>query len=131
MHKEKGFTVIELIVVIVILLTVGGFFLLQRADLATTIRDKERKIAVNSLYLVLTEVYYPEHKSYPAAINLADLKSLDPELFLDSHSINLSDGSTDNKFSYEGTNCDNENRCKSFKLSVTLEKEALYTKQPD
>jgi type II secretory pathway pseudopilin PulG len=127
MHKEKGFTVLEVAVVIVALLIIGVFFLVQRNDLETTARDQQRKVAINSMYYSLTEVYYQKNSFYPTSINADNLTSVSPELFTDTQGVQL--GETGSEYSYEGINCNSEGKCKGFKLIAVLEKEAEYIRE--
>ena len=55
--KQRGFTVIELMVVIVLLLVIGVVFLVQKNNIEVAARDDTRKIAINSIYYNLEEVY--------------------------------------------------------------------------
>ncbi len=63
MNKDHGFTVIELIVVIAVLLGAGILFFYQSNTIQASARDTQRKTDINTLYHNLTKVYYPEHKS--------------------------------------------------------------------
>jgi prepilin-type N-terminal cleavage/methylation domain-containing protein len=127
MSKERGFTVIEVIVAIVVLAIIGVFFLVQRNDLETTARDQQRKVAINSMYYGLTEVFYQKNSFYPTSISTDNLTSVSPELFTDTQGVQI--GEVNSEYSYEGINCDAEGKCKGFKLTAALEKEAEYIKE--
>jgi prepilin-type N-terminal cleavage/methylation domain-containing protein len=129
MRKEKGFTVIEVVVVIVILVIIGVFFLVQRNGLETTARDQQRKIAINSMYYGLTETFHKDNGFYPTSINSGNLKTVDPELFSDTQGVKI--GETGSEYFYEGTNCSSEGKCKGFKLTAILEKEAEYIRESE
>jgi prepilin-type N-terminal cleavage/methylation domain-containing protein len=128
MHKEKGFTVIEISVVIVILLIIGIFFWVQRGDMEATSHDQQRKTAINSLYYGLTEVFYKENGFYPTSINSDNLRGVSPESFVDTNNVAID--SANSEYFYEGINCDKDGKCKSFKLVTSLEKEAEYVREP-
>ena len=127
MKKEYGFTAIEISVIIAILLIIGIFFLLQRNNLESTTRDQQRKIAINSMYYGLKEVFYKENKFYPTSISSENLKSVDPKLFEDMNGVKI--GDIGSEYFYEGINCDMNGKCKSFKLIANMEKEAVYIRE--
>ena len=127
MGKEKGFTVTEVTVVIVVLIIIGVFFLIQRNDLETTARDQQRKVAINSIYHGLTEVFYKENGFYPTSIDPDKLTSVPAELFTDTSGVKIDE--TDSEYFYEGVNCGSDGKCKGFKLTALLEKEAEYVKE--
>jgi len=123
--KQRGFTVIELMVVIVLLLVIGVVFLVQKNNIEVAARDDTRKIAINSIYYNLEEVYYPIHKSYPKTINKATLPSIDPSLLKDSDGQVI--GTAGSDYRYEPTNC-TDTSCSGYTLRADLENEADYTK---
>ena len=127
MKNEKGFTVIELVVFIVILTVLAVFFIIQKDDLDATYADREKKIAVNAMYYSLTDIYHPEHGYYPSSIDEATLKGIDPELLKDYSGVYIYEA--DSEYKYEGLDCDGEGKCKQFKLSVELEKEPEFIKE--
>ena len=125
MKRAAGFTVLEIIIVIAFLGAATVLLLLQKDNLQATQRDNTRKTAINAMYYNLEEVFYEKNGFYPATIDSKTLRAMDPELFADPNGIKLGEeGST---YSYEGLNCDNE-KCRSYKLSAALEKEATYEK---
>ncbi|MCL1929953.1 type II secretion system GspH family protein [Candidatus Saccharibacteria bacterium] len=127
MQKEKGFTVIELAIAIVVLVIIGVFFLVQRNDLEVTARDQQRKVAINSIYYSLTEVFHKENGFYPTSINHGNLKSVAPELFIDTQGTAV--GEIGSEYFYEGINCNSDGKCRGFRLSAALEKEAEYIRE--
>lgn len=125
MKRSAGFTVIEIIVVIVFLGAATVLLLMQKDNLQATQRDNTRKTAINAMYYNLEEVFYEKNGYYPATVDSKTLRAMDPELFTDPDGIKLGEeGST---YTYEGLNCENE-KCKAYKLSAALEKEAVYEK---
>lgn len=124
--NQRGFTVLELLGVIVLLLIIGGVFWSQKSNIETATRDDKRKIAINAMYYSLEEVYYATNKSYPKNLSSTTLPSVDKSLFKDPRGVEL--GKSDSDYSYEGKNCNNTT-CKSYTLHARLENEADYEKQ--
>lgn len=125
MKRESGFTVIEIIAVVVFLGLVTTLLLIQRNNLAATGRDNDRKTAINAMYYNLEEVFYEKNKFYPSKIDSKTLRAMDPALFTDPDGIKMGDSSSD--YRYEGTNCLND-QCRSYTLRADLEREADYVK---
>lgn len=126
MKSSRGFTVIEIIVVISVFAFASAVFFIQRSNLEVANRDQERKTAINAMYYSLEEVYYKEHKSYPRVVNSTTLPSVDPALFKDPNGVAIGEG--DSEYSYTGLNCSND-ACKSYTLKTALENEADYIRK--
>lgn len=126
MKSSRGFTVIEIIVVISVFAFASVVFFIQRSNLEVANRDQERKAAINAMYYSLEEVYYKEHKSYPRVVNSTTLPSVDPALFKDPNGVAIGEG--DGEYSYTGLNC-SDDACKSYTLKTTLENEADYIRK--
>lgn len=138
MKKLSGFTVIELLVVVVILITAGLLFINQKSSLEATARDEERKVDINTLYHNLTKIYYKEHESYPTKLDSESLPAVPSETFKDPRGItinekadsNLNLTKRDSDYSYKPVGCDQEtNECQGFTLKATLENEAHFIKK--
>jgi type II secretory pathway pseudopilin PulG len=125
MKRSYGFTVIEVIVVVVFLGLATTLLLMQKTDLAAAQRDNQRKTAINAMYYNLEEVYYAKNGYYPPKIDSTILTAMDPNLFTDPDSTVINDSGAE--YHYNASNCQN-NQCKSYKLSADMEKEATYTK---
>jgi type II secretory pathway pseudopilin PulG len=125
MKRSQGFTIIEIIVVIVFLCVAATLLLVQKNDLAATQRDNQRKTAINAMYYNLEEVFFEQNGYYPSKIDSKTLRAMDPSLFTDPTDIKLGEEASD--YNYVANNCDNT-KCKGYKLSATLEKEAEYVK---
>lgn len=125
MKREHGFTVIELIVVILFLAATASILLIQKGNLSAANRDSQRKTAINAMYYSLEEVYFERNGNYPAKIDSKTLRAMDPDLFKDPYGVTL--GEADSDYRYEGINCDN-NKCKGYSLRANLEKEDDYVK---
>lgn len=123
---RKGFTVVELLVVILVLSVGSWLYFSTKASENSTERDSARKTSINAMYYNLEEVYYPAHGYYPDTISSKVLRAMDPSLFTDPEGTKLGDGASD--FRYSPAGCDTNGHCKSYTLSSHMEKEADYTK---
>lgn len=126
MKEQKGFTVVELIVVIVLLLAAGALFWSQKSDLQAANRDTRRKTTINAIHHHLEEVYFAANKHYPQTLTTKTLPGISPELLKDpaGNVISSSEGS----LRYEPRNC-NMGKCSGYALRADLEKEADFIKQ--
>jgi len=125
MKRAQGFTVIEIIVVILFLGVVTTLLLIQRGNLEAAQRDDKRKTAINAMYFNLEEVFFEKNKYYPAEITSKKLPAMDPELLTDPRGAKLGEAASD--YRYQGINCNND-QCKGYRLTAQLEKEAVYEK---
>jgi len=125
-RRSAGFTVIELVVVVVFLAVAATFLFIQRNDLVVTNNDTDRKTAVNAFYYSLEKVYYPANSTYPETLSSSALPSVDPDLFTDING--KKPGDSGYEYRYSPTGCTN-GKCKNYTLSVNLQKEAEYTKK--
>jgi prepilin-type N-terminal cleavage/methylation domain-containing protein len=126
MKRSQGFTVIELLVVITVLLVGSYVFFSQKIAVDAAARDSQRKIAINAMYYSLEEVYYEKNGFYPAAIDSKTLRSVDPNLFTDPSGYKMGDSGAN--YSYSSTNCSLDGKCKSYTLRSQMEKEAEFVK---
>ena len=126
MQKQRGFTVLELIVAIVFLLVAGTFFFIQKRDLEIASRDAARKTAINSIYYNLEDVYYPVNAGYPEFLTNDQLKGLGPDALKDPNGKPV--GEEGSNYRYTPKDCTN-GKCKSYSLSADLENEGDYTKE--
>jgi type II secretory pathway pseudopilin PulG len=124
--RTDGFTVIELLVIILVLGAASLLFFIQKGNLEIAARDQQRKTAVNAMYYSLEEVFYKTNRFYPAVINEKNLPSVDPSLFTDPNKVKI--GQAGSNYQYEPTNC-TDNKCKSYTLRTTLENEADFIKK--
>lgn len=122
---RRGFTVIELLFIIVILGAASVLFFMQKNNLEVAARDEVRKTSINAMYYGLEEVYYKANNFYPRTIDEKVLPSVDPALFSDPEGVKI--GESNSEYRYETANCEGD-RCKSYTLRTTLENEADYIK---
>lgn len=125
MKSSRGFTVIELIVVVGVFALASVIFFIQKHNIETATRDDARRTSVNAIYYSLEEVYKKENGTYPRTVSAENLPSVDPELFKDPEGIEIGEGNSD--FRYEPTDCSG-NACTGYTLRSTLEQEDDYVK---
>ncbi len=122
---EKGFTVVELLIILVLLIGGATLFYTQKSQLDAAQHDERRKIAINAMYYNLEEVYYQKHSAYPPSIDSKVLRAMDPTLFIDPSGIRINDPAS--TYRYQGSGC-SEGQCTGYTLRADLEKEADYIK---
>lgn len=125
MTKQRGFTVLELIIAIVFLLIAGTVFYVQKRDLETAKNDMARKTAINQIYYNLEDVYYSANKAYPEKLTADGLKGVDPQILKDPKGVMVGDYGSN--YRYEPKDC-KDGKCKSYTLTADLEAEADFTK---
>ncbi len=125
MKRSQGFTVIEIVVAIAFVGAAALLLLLQKDNLEAARRDEDRKAAINAMYYNLEEVFYEKNGYYPSKIDSKTLRAMDPELFTDPRGVKMGDDGS--SYRYEGLNCNNDS-CRSYKLTSSMEKEAEYVK---
>ena len=123
--RTSGFTVIEIIFIILILDIASVLFFVQKNDLAIAARDQQRKTAINAMHYGLEEVFYKTNSYYPETISETNLPSVDPALFTDPNGVKI--GTSSSNYRYEATNCA-DNKCRAYTLRANLENEADYVK---
>ena len=124
-NRQMGFTVLELIIAVVILLAAGTAFFIQKRDLQDMSQDAQRKTAINAIYYNLEDVYYPAHHAYPEHLTTDQLKGLDPSQLKDPNGATLGDFGSN--YAYTPKNCTN-GQCASYTLTADLKLEADFTK---
>jgi type II secretory pathway pseudopilin PulG len=126
MKRADGFTVLELLVVILVLTVGGWLFFNEKARVDAVQRDSQRKQAINAMYYNLEEVYYEKNGYYPASIDSKILRAMDPGLFSDPNGIKL--GLAGSDYRYSGTGCTTDNHCTGYELRALTEREADFVK---
>lgn len=124
--RQRGFTVLELIVAMVVLVLAGTVFFIQKRDLEVAKLDSERKMDINSIYYNLEDVYYAQNKAYPLALTTDGLKGVDPEALKDPNGKMV--GEEGSNYRYEPKDC-TDGKCKSYVLTADLEHEGDYVKE--
>lgn len=127
MNYRRGFTVIEVVVVLVFVIVAAILFYTQQAAIEAASRDTMRKTAINAIYYNLEEVFYEKTGYYPQQIDSKTLRAMDPELFTDPNGYKLGDTKSD--YQYTSLECSLDGKCKSYRLSTELEREPEYVKE--
>lgn len=122
---SRGFTIIELLFITVLLAAASVLFFVQKNNLEVAGRDDLRKTSINAMYYSLEEVYFKANESYPRTISETVLPSVDPVLFKDPDGVKI--GESNSNYRYEALNCDGD-ACKRYTLRTTLENEDDYIK---
>ncbi|MBC7459315.1 type II secretion system protein [Candidatus Saccharibacteria bacterium] len=122
----RGFTIIELLFIIVLLVAASVLFFVQKNNLEVAGKDETRKTAINAMYYSIEEVYFQANGYYPRSINEAILPSVEPSLFKDPTGVKI--GESNSEYRYEAYNC-TEDKCKNYTLRTTLDNEDDYIKK--
>jgi prepilin-type N-terminal cleavage/methylation domain-containing protein len=140
-HQSAGFTIIELLAVIVIIGILLALVVSSYASIQRDQRNQDRQQDINQIYEQL-EAYYVENSKYPTLANINNLnwvainmKTLDKSALKDpsSNSYLLVAKPTKDAFAYTvmssaGTTCNNVTViCAHYTLTATLEASALKT----
>lgn len=123
---KRGFTVIELLVIITVIGVGGWLFINEKSTANAVQRDSARKVAINAMYYNLEEVYFTNNKYYPQTIDSKTLRAMDPNLFTDPTGIKL--GEADSDYHYDPTGCTTDGRCTGYTLRSKMEREVDFTK---
>lgn len=125
MKYSRGFTVIELLIVVVLLAGASVLFFIQKNNVEVAAKDEMRKTSINAMYYSLEEVYFKQNGTYPRSLNTEVLPSVDPELFKDPNGVKI--GEANSNYNYEASDCEND-KCKAYTLRTTLQNEDDYIK---
>jgi len=123
--KQRGFTVIELLAAIALLIVIGIVFWQQKSHIQSIARDDQRRGAINAMYYDLEDVFYAKNHYYPKTISADNLTAMDKNLFKDPNGVAL--GKSGSDYSYEPVNCSGD-QCKGYTLRTTMENEADFVK---
>lgn len=125
MKVSRGFTVIELLIVVALFAVASIVFFVQKNHVEVSARDDARRTSINAMYYSLEEVYFKKNNSYPRTLTSEALPSVDPSLFKDPSGVKIGEGAS--SLRYEPLNCDGD-ACKSYTLRSSLEAEDDYVK---
>lgn len=124
--KRRGFTVIEVVIVSVFLITAGIILALQLKSIRSEQENSHRKTAINAIYYSLEESFYPANKYYPERITDGTLSAIDQALLTDPNGNKI--GSPKSDYRYEGKDC-KDNQCQGYTLRATLDNEEDFIKK--
>ena len=124
--NQRGFTVIELLLVTAVLAIIGVVFWQQFNTVQAAARDDERRHAINSMYYNLEDIFYAKNKFYPKTITEKSLTAMEKDLFTDPNGVKLGDSQSD--YRYEPVNCSGD-KCKGYTLRADMEKEADFVRE--
>ena len=119
-HTSRGFTVIELLIVVAILAAASIIFFVQKNGIEIAARDEQRKTAINAMYYSVEEVYFKQNGFYPRTLDGTTIPSVDVALLSDPKGVKI--GESDSDYRYEVSDCDGD-KCKRYTLRTTLENE--------
>jgi len=140
--NEDGFTIIELLVVILIIGLLSFLLIVTSSSFRQKERNNERQNDIKALHLQL-EAYFAQNAKYPTLANMNDanwrksaLKSMENEWLKDPQGTNeqLVDTPSKNAYSYEvkaadNGPCDNTTKdCTQYVLTATLEGSGTFTR---
>lgn len=121
----KGFTVIELVFIIIVAGTASVVFFAQKSNIQNVAKDNTKKTAINSMYYSLEEVFYKENNYYPQFIDETNLRSVDPAVFTDPSGVKINQPKC--AYSYNATDC-TADKCQKYILKAELDYEDNYIK---
>ena len=124
--KKSGFTLIELVVVLVFVSIALVLAFLQKQNLDAMHRDEQRKEAINAMYYALEEGFYAKNGYYPETITDENLTVMDPKLFTDPNGVYIN--GEGGSLNYISADCNN-GKCREYALRARLEKEDDYIKK--
>lgn len=122
-NKQSGFTIIELLIVIVVIGILAALVLNAFGNIQERARDTERQSDINSIHTQL-ELYYADNTSYPDAINTTNLPNLSDEALVapTAGETYAFDATTDNGAAGAGAACTTAaGTCGEYRLNATLE----------
>ena len=125
MQTQRGFTLIELIVFILLILVLGIAAFFQIQDIRASERDNQRKTDINAIYYGLEKVFYEKNGYYPEAVDAKTLSYVSPESFKDPNGKEINNRESD--YRYNPSGCV-EGKCEGYSLRSVLQKEADYVK---
>jgi len=149
-NKSKGFTIVELLIVIVIIGILATLVIVTFTGIQKKARDSQRQTDINAVDSHV-EAFYAQYGYYPTLADLQSssflstyLKGLDPEALVDPKAGAIAATTSSTAYGYTATGasgCVNttvsdptgasttNNGCDSFTLTATLESGGTYQKK--
>jgi prepilin-type N-terminal cleavage/methylation domain-containing protein len=145
--QSKGFTIVELLIVIVIIGILATLVIVTFTGIQQKARDSQRKTDIGAVNSHVT-AYYAETGTYPTLGMLNDsawvskhMKGLDPEALVDPKGGAIQGTSDGTHYGYEataggaacptetGASPDQVSTCDGFTLTATLEAGGTFVKK--
>ena len=138
-NKQKGFTIVELLIVIVVIGILAALVITTFSGIQKKARDTDRQTDVKGVHGQV-EAYFAQTGKYPTLANLqsdtwveANLKGLDLDSLVDpkasANSISGTAGANQYGYVVTPTGCDNSNTdCVGYTLTATLENGGTFEK---
>ncbi len=142
-NKSKGFTIVELLIVIVVIGILATLVIVTFTGIQQKARDSKRKTDIGAVDSHV-EAYYASNGYYPTLLDLqtasflsTNMKGLDPSALTDPKGGAITGSSSGTNYGYvaAGASCTNttassaSNVCDSFTLTATLESGGTYVKK--
>ncbi len=141
-RKQDGFTIVELLIVIIVIGILAGLIITTFSDFRRKSRNSERQNDIKFVQQAV-ENYYAQNEKYPTLANLNDsawraknMKSVGDDEIKDPNAdkATLVGAPAEDAYSYEakaddGGNCDNDTRdCMKYTLTATQEGTDAFVK---
>src|SRR5882762_1814089 len=141
-NKQQGFTIVELLIVIVVIGILAGLVITTFTGIQQRARNTERQTDIKAIHGQV-EAYYAQNGRYPTLTNLndstwrtANMKGLDPEALKDpkGSAQTLVAAPAASAYAYavtasDGTACDNSAKdCAQYTLTTTYEGGGTFAK---
>lgn len=142
LRNQKGFTIIELLIVIAIIAILAGLVLNNFQGAQARARDVHRITDINTIHSQL-EVYFNENGAYPQTFTAATFPGMDPESLVDPRGQSIvinaavanegaagANPTAANNYLYTAwpTGCTND--CTGYLLKTYIERESETTPNP-
>jgi prepilin-type N-terminal cleavage/methylation domain-containing protein len=134
-RKESGFTIVELLIVIVVIGILAALVITTFSGIQKKARDTERTTDIKALHGQI-EAYYAQNGYYPDLTNVTttDLKGLDAGALVDPKGGSLQAASDATHYGYaptkdDGSACTTAAKdCSKYTLTATLEGGGTFVK---
>lgn len=150
LKKQKGFTIVELLIVIVVIAILATLVIVTFTGIQRKARDSQRQTDINAVASHV-EAFYAQYGYYPTEADLAlasfqtsYMKGLDPQALIDPKGTAIATATSSTAYGYVAagaSGCVNttvsdptgastaNNGCDSYTLTATLESGGTYQKK--